>query len=117
LIGVKVEALLLRHLLHKSSTCEITFSWPLNSFEGSDFVGLGVALAGTENPLSHCNFLPTLTQVNFFPDKTDVCPALAHVDPALTAEKLDSALIVVTAIVKQAIAVNPFLGFSLILEQ
>ena len=79
--------------------------------------GEGAAAGDIATPLFHCSFLPTLTQVNFFPDKTDVCPALAHVDPALTAEKLDSALIVVTAIVKQAIAVNPFLGFSLILEQ
>jgi len=34
--------------------------------------------------------LPTFTHVNFLPDATDVYPAFAQVDPALTAEKLDS---------------------------
>ena len=43
----------------------------------------GVAL--TTTPLLHTNFLPDLTQVNFFSEETTVCPAFLHTAPGLTA--------------------------------
>ena len=36
-------------------------------------------------PLSHISFLPTLMQVNFFPETIDIAPALLQDAPALGA--------------------------------
>ena len=43
--------------------------------------GFGAALTAT--PLFHTSFVPDLTQVNFFPPKVAVDPALVHFAPAL----------------------------------
>jgi hypothetical protein len=72
--------------------------------------GDGAEAGDIATPLSHCNFLPTLTQVNFFPVEIDVCPALAHVDPVLIAEKPDSALRIENVIIRQVTAAILILG-------
>ena len=70
----------------------------------------GLVEAGSKAPLFHCRFLPTFTQVNFFPETIDVCPALEQVEPALTAEKLDSAVRIENVETKQIATANLFLG-------
>ncbi len=55
---------------------------------GFDVVGVVVAGAAgrvKDVPLSHCNFFPTLTQVNFLPLALALWPALLHGAPAFTA--------------------------------
>ena len=55
---------------------------------GFDVVGVVVAGAAgrvKDVPLSHCNFFPTLMQVNFLPFALALWPALLHRAPAFTA--------------------------------
>ena len=80
-------------------------------------VELGVAFVETVKPLSHCNFLPTFTQVNFLPDAIAVCPDLVQDDPALTAEKLGCALRIEIPSTAQVASASPFFGFNNILEE
>ncbi len=49
-----------------------------------DGVGIGdlVTTGAIATPLSQSNFLPDLTQVNFFPAKTAVVPAFVQAAPA-----------------------------------
>ena len=79
-------------------------------------VGLGVALTEETTPLSHFKFLPTFTHVNFFPDPTEVWPAFAQEDPALTAERLDSALTIENTTDMLKTKVRLVRGMILILE-
>ena len=80
-------------------------------------VELGVAFAETITPLSHFSFLPIFTHVKLLPKAIEVCPALVHDDPALTAEKLASVFRIENAIDKQDAATSILRFFSFILEE
>jgi hypothetical protein len=51
--------------------------------DSGTLVTAGVGFIAT--PLFHTNFVPDLTQVNFFPPEIEVAPAFTHFVPALTA--------------------------------
>ena len=122
---MKVEVDFVRHFFHCSDTWAITTSCRLTSAAG-EAVGLeafgfadgedALGLVATNVPLSHCRFLPTFTHVNFLPEATDVCPAFAQVDPALTAEKLDSVLAIEITTDKLKTKVRLVREMSLMLE-
>jgi hypothetical protein len=52
------------------------------------------------DPLSHSNFFPFFTQVNFFPPAIDVWPTLVHAVPAFTAAGADEGKARETAIAR-----------------